>query len=135
MLVEFVVRGRHASAADALMSRYAASKHLTLVTAAHGLIEATNALRRLVFRGALSGDDGLNAVEALGALDLALDTTSARLSHIWALRDRMSAYDAAYAVVADALRAPLVTVDGRLKRACRDAGIAAIDLDELAAYP
>lgn len=43
----------------------------------------------------------------------------------------MSAYDAAYAVAARALKAPLLTVDVRLLRACRDAGISAMHLDEL----
>lgn len=45
----------------------------------------------------------------------------------------MSAYDAAYAAAAEALRAPLVTVDQRLLRACREAGIPAMQLVALAA--
>ncbi len=132
VLVELVVAGRHGRGADALIARYASSERLMLVSAAHGLVEATNALRKLVFRGQLTPDDGLSAVRALGDLDIALDTTAARLPRIWSLRDRMSAYDAAYAAAGEALRSPLVTVDERLLSACRDAGIAAMDLDELA---
>jgi predicted nucleic acid-binding protein len=90
-------------------------------------------LRKLVVRGAITPADGLSAIEALGELDLALDTTAARLRRIWSLRDRMSAYDAAYAAAADALHTPLVSVDERLVRACRDAGISAMGLEELAA--
>jgi predicted nucleic acid-binding protein len=97
------------------------------------LVEAANALRKLVFRGQLAAEAGLSAVEELAELDIALDTTAARLPRIWSLRDRMSAYDAAYAAAADALRSPLVTVDERLLRACRDAGIPAMDLDAVAA--
>jgi predicted nucleic acid-binding protein len=41
------------------------------------------------------------------------------------------AYDAAYAAVAEALGAPLVTVDRRLLGACRDAAVPARHLDEL----
>ena len=133
MLVELVVEGRHARAADALIERYATSRRLTLITAAHGLVEATNALRKLVFRGLLTPQDGLSAVHELGQLDIALDTTAARLPRIWSLRDRMSAYDAAYAAAAEALRSALVTVDERLLRACRDAGVPAMNLDALAA--
>jgi predicted nucleic acid-binding protein len=60
-----------------------------------------------------------------------LDATGPRLSRIWALRERMSAYDAAYAAAAQALAAPLITVDKRLLRACEEAGIAATHLDDL----
>ena len=132
VLVELVADGRHARAADAVIARYATRERLTFVSAAHCLVEATNALRKLAFRGQLTAQDGLSAVQALGELDIALDATAARLPRIWSLRDRMSAYDAAYAATADALQSPLVTVDKRLLRACRDAGIAAMDLDELA---
>jgi predicted nucleic acid-binding protein len=86
-----------------------------------------------VLRADLSPEEGLAAVEWLARLDLVLDATAPRARRIWSLRDRMSAYDAAYAAVAEALSAPLVTVDTRLLRACHDAGIAAVDLDELTA--
>jgi len=45
----------------------------------------------------------------------------------------MSAYDAAYAAASEALDAPLLTVDERLLRACHEAGISALHLDELTA--
>jgi predicted nucleic acid-binding protein len=131
VLVELVVAGRHRRGADALLARFAARPRLTLVTAAHGLIEATSALRRLVRRGLLAPEDGLRTVEWVGALDLALDPTTPRLRRIWAMRDRMSAYDAAYAAAAETLGTPLVTVDRRLLSACRDAAIPARHLDEL----
>jgi predicted nucleic acid-binding protein len=133
VLVELVIAGRHRRGADVLLSRYATLPSLTLVSAAHGLIEALSAVRRLVLRADLTADDGVAAVEWLVRLDLVLDATAPRARRIWSLRDRMSAYDAAYAAVAEALSAPLVTVDTRLLRACHDAGIAAVDLDELTA--
>lgn len=131
--MELVIAGRHRRGADVLLSRYAASSALTLASAAHGLIEAVSAIRRLTQRDLLAADDGRNAVEWLSALDLALDATGPRVRRIWSLRDRMSAYDAAYAAAAEAFEAPLLTVDERLLRACRDAGIAARHLDDLAA--
>lgn len=131
VLVELVVAGRHRRGADALLARYAAEPRLTLVSGAHGLVEAANALRRLVSRGALAPEDGLRALEWLAALDLVLDATSPRLRRIWSLRESMSAYDAAYAAVAEAFDAPMVTVDRRLLDACRTAAVPAMHLDEL----
>jgi predicted nucleic acid-binding protein len=131
VLVELVVAGRHRDGADALLSRYAESPKLTLISAAHGLIEAISAVRRLVLRDDLSPDDCLAAVAWLGELDLVLDATAPRARRIWSLRARMSAYDAAYATAAEAFDVPLMTVDRRLLRACQDAGIAAMSLDDL----
>lgn len=131
MLVELVVAGRHRRGADVLLTRYQAVSSLALVSAAHGLIEAVSALRRMVLRDDLAPADGLAAVAWLSELDLVLDATAPRARRIWSLRDQMSAYDAAYAAAAEALDVPLLTVDQRLLRACRDVGIAAIHLGEL----
>jgi predicted nucleic acid-binding protein len=125
------VDGRHRRGADVLLTRYAASPEVTLVSAAHGLVEAISAVRRLAQRGLLTPDDGLVAVEWLGALDVVLDATAPRLRRIWSLREQMSAYDAAYAAAAEAFAAPLVTVDRRLLQACHDAAIPAVHLDDI----
>ena len=53
-----------------------------------------------------------------------------RMRLVRTLRDRMSAYDAAYAAAADALDTPLITTDARLLDACRAAGIRATHLSE-----
>lgn len=132
VLVELVVAGRHRRGADLLLERYKAVPRLTLISAAHGLIEATNAVRRLALRHVLLPEDGLRALEWLAELDLVLDATAPRLRRIWSLRERMSSYDAAYAAVAEAFEAPLLTVDERLLRACRDSAISAMNLDDLA---
>lgn len=114
-----------------MLSRYADAASLTLVSAAHALVEAISAIRRLTRRDVVTADEGLAAVDWLGAIDLVLDATAPRVRRVWSLRDRMSAYDAAYAVTAEAFAAPLVTVDERLLRACRDAAIPATHLDQL----
>jgi predicted nucleic acid-binding protein len=132
VLVELVIAGRHRRAAELLLSRYAASPTFTLVSAAHGMIEATSAVRRLTLRDLLTPEHGLAAIEWLTELDLVLDPTGPRLRRIWSLRERMSAHDAAYAAAAEAFEAPLVTVDARLLRACQGAGIAAVHLDDVA---
>jgi predicted nucleic acid-binding protein len=132
VLVELVIAGRHRAGADVLLSRYAdPNRRVMFVSAAHGLIEAANAVRRLVRQSVLDPDAGASALEWLGRLELVLDATAPRLRRIWGLRDRMSAYDAAYAAAADAFGTPLLTVDTGLLRACAEAGIAAIHLDEL----
>ena len=133
--VELVIAGRHRRGADVLLTRHAESSKLTLISAAHGLLESISAIRRLVLRELLAPDDGLAAVEWLGRFDLVLDATAQRIRRIWSLRDRMAAYDAAYAAVAEAVEAPLLSVDDRLLRACRDAAIPATHLDDLAPSP
>ncbi len=131
VLVEFVISGEHRAGADALLDRFQTEDQLVLVSAAHGLIEAASALRRLARHGVLSADDGALALTWLGDLDVILDATAPRLRRVWALRERMSAYDAAYAATAEALDAPLVTTDRRLLAACGDAGVGATHLSDL----
>ena len=79
-------------------------------------IEIVHALRRLVRIGNMSPD---RAEEALVDLyDLRLDRYphTERVSRIWELRDSLTAYDAAYVALAEALDATLVTRDARLAR-------------------
>ncbi len=77
-------------------------------------LEVIAAIRRHALRGALSeGRSG----RALGAL---ADLRATRYSHvplrprIWELRENVTPYDAAYVALAEALSAPLVTVDAAL---------------------
>jgi predicted nucleic acid-binding protein len=77
-------------------------------------LEVVAAIRRHALRGALSKG---RTRRALGVLD---DLRATRYSHvplrprIWELRDNVTPYDAAYVALAEALRAPLVTVDAAL---------------------
>ena len=48
-------------------------------------------------------------VDRMGAVGL--------LGRIWELRDNLTAYDATYVALAEAIEAPLVTMDRRLARA------------------
>ncbi len=133
MLVELVIDGRHRAGADVLLERYAdTTTRVTIFSAAHGLVEAASALRRLVRQRHLTAVDGWEALRWLGELDIVLDATAPRLPRIWALRDRMSAYDAAYAAAAEAIDVPLFTTDLRLMRACHKEGIACQHIDALA---
>ncbi|MDQ3734261.1 MAG: type II toxin-antitoxin system VapC family toxin [Actinomycetota bacterium] len=80
-------------------------------------LELLNSLRRLVLRNQITVE-----LAASVQSDFSLITIS-RYAHlgfrerIWELRDSMTAYDAAYIALAEALDAPLVTTDTRLGRA------------------
>lgn len=130
VLVELAVAGRHQDAARGFLLRYGDVPRSGMLTAAHGLLESTQTIRRFVLHGKLDARDGQRAVSWLGQLDVVVDPPNPRLDRIWSLRDAMSSYDAAYAAAAESLDLPLVTVDRRLLRACATARIAAVHLDD-----
>jgi predicted nucleic acid-binding protein len=132
VLVEFAIDGEHRASADRLLDRFETDEFTVFVTAAHGLLETTHTIRRLVRRGRLEARDGQHAVTWLGDLDVFIEPPNAQLDRIWELRDSMTAYDAAYAATAESFELPLVTVDERLLRACAAAGIAAVHLGQAA---
>lgn len=131
VLVELVVGGTHAASADRLLAHLEGRPQLELVSAAHGLLEAMSALRRLNLRGALGDGAALDAARWLRGLDLRLDPTAARVERVWALRHSMTAYDAAYAAAAEGLGLPLISADRPLIAACQAAEIDALHLAEV----
>ena len=80
-------------------------------------LEVANTLRRLVRLGALERQRATGAVIDLAALALVRFPHTPFLTRIWELRNRLTAYDAAYVALAEELAAPLVTLDARLARA------------------
>ena len=80
-------------------------------------IEVAHALRRYTLAGKLSGERGLDALEDLTCLPLNRHSHTELLSRVWDLRSSLTAYDATYAALAEALEARIVTTDGRLLRA------------------
>lgn len=79
--------------------------------------EVAHALRAQVLRGELAADGARRALETWGKLGIERIGVRGLLGRIWELRENLSAYDATYVAVAEALGAPLVTADGRLARA------------------
>lgn len=82
-------------------------------------VEVAHVLRRLVLQRRLTA---LRATEAVADYrDLALERHRhlPLLPRILALRDNFTAYDAAYAALAEALGAPLLTFDRKLAAAVR----------------
>jgi predicted nucleic acid-binding protein len=76
--------------------------------------EVVHALRSLVLRGEIEEPDATRAIGVWGHLGLQRVGVSGLLDRLWELRANLSAYDATYVAVAEALDAPLVTADGRL---------------------
>ncbi len=80
-------------------------------------IEVAQVLRRYVARRELMARRGEEALEVLAAFPLARYPHEPLLPRVWALRTNLSAYDAAYVALAEALGATLLTRDRRLAAA------------------
>jgi predicted nucleic acid-binding protein len=80
-------------------------------------VEVLQALRRCVRTGSLTADRAGIWVEALGQLDISRYGHAEFASRVWALRENLTAYDAAYIALAEALDASLLTLDARLAAA------------------
>jgi predicted nucleic acid-binding protein len=79
-------------------------------------LEVAQVLRRYVARGDLTEGRGREALDVLAVFPLTRYAHEPLLSRIWELRERLTAYDAAYVALAEALDAILLTRDQRLAR-------------------
>ncbi|QIN78628.1 PIN domain-containing protein [Rubrobacter marinus] len=80
-------------------------------------VEVLHGLRRHALRGKMSRTRGDEALEDLLDVDVSLYPHAPLAGRVWELRENLTAYDAAYVALAEALDAPLITTDGRLARA------------------
>lgn len=79
--------------------------------------EAQQTIRRLVHQHRFSADLANQARLDLAALHLDLHAFGPFAERVWSLRGNLTAYDAWYVAVAEALEVPLATLDRRLAAA------------------
>jgi predicted nucleic acid-binding protein len=95
-----------------------AAMHRQSIRAPHLLdVEVVHALRANVRRGHLGAERAARAVTDLARSGIVRVPHRRLLRRMWELRDDVSAYDAAYVALAEALGVPLVTADARLASA------------------
>jgi predicted nucleic acid-binding protein len=80
-------------------------------------LEVANALRRIVLRRKLDVEAGESALLDLSRLAIVRHPHEPLMRRVWELRENLTAYDASYVALAEALGAPLLTTDARLARA------------------
>jgi predicted nucleic acid-binding protein len=80
-------------------------------------LEVISVWRRQVREGAVDARRAALALADLVALPLRRAAHRPLLARCWELRDNMTAYDASYVALAEALDVTLLTGDGRLARA------------------
>jgi predicted nucleic acid-binding protein len=76
--------------------------------------EVAQALRRLVRTGEVPAERAAEALADLADFDLRRHSHVDLLGRAWELRDNLTAYDAMYVALAEAIASPLVTCDGPL---------------------
>ncbi len=79
--------------------------------------EVASGLRRRVLTGQLSPAEGWNALDTLRRLGVTRHAAYTLAGRIWELRENLSAYDATYVSLAEALGCNLFTADSRITRA------------------
>lgn len=94
-------------------------RHETLAAPELVDLEVTSVLRRQTLAGRLDTDRAGSALSDLLSLPLQRAPHRPLLARCWELRDNLTAYDAAYVALAEALQATLLTGDRRLAEAAR----------------
>jgi predicted nucleic acid-binding protein len=79
-------------------------------------LEVAQVLRRYVHSASISADRGAEALTDFLDLPLTRYPHFALLTRVWQMRKNLTAYDAAYLALAEALDAPLITRDRALAR-------------------
>ena len=112
-LLETLLRTQRASAVEARLFAPGRTLH-----APHLLdVEVAQVVRRYTANGQISEERGSLAIADLADFPVRRYPHALLLPRIWALRNNLTAYDAAYVALAEVLDAPLLTGDRRLAAA------------------
>ena len=76
--------------------------------------EVAHALRSQAQRGAIAAADGERALDRWARLGVERFAVTGLLHRVWALRDNLTAYDATYVAIAEALGCGLLTADHKM---------------------
>jgi predicted nucleic acid-binding protein len=77
-------------------------------------VEIASSLRGLVRGRHLAATDAVRALDDLAALTVTRHAVEIHLPRVWQLRSNLTAYDATYIALAEALDGVLLTVDAKL---------------------
>ena len=80
-------------------------------------VEVSSVLRRHADNGALTPEQADAAIDDLLAFPITVYPTTPLLRRVWELRPNVTAYDACYVALAEAVGRPLLTADRRLANA------------------
>ena len=80
-------------------------------------LEVANAIRRWEMSGLIGRRDGAAILEVYLAMNIRRYDHKPLLGEVWALRHKLTAYDASYLALARSLGAELLTMDDGLRKA------------------
>lgn len=123
-LAEYLVASPTGRAVGELLGAFDGDVHVPHLC----IVETMSVFRGWVLRGELRADRAQGALQDLHDLPARRWPADPFITRIWDLRDNVTAYDAAYVALAEALDATLVTADGRLARGAEKHGDCAIAL-------
>lgn len=111
-LIELLTRTERGRRVEARVLRPSDSVHAPALID----LEVAQVLRRYVLSGQVPEHWARMALDIATAFPMTRYLHEPLIKRVWDLKDNVTAYDAAYVALGEALRAPLVTCDARLAR-------------------